>query len=1380
MADTAKPAATDGAGAAAHAAAATNMAGAPIEPVHSAHASVAIESSSSDEESDESDHADEAADVVDGLARDPTPYRMRRMPTSATAATAPDEPGAGDPDGGDDGKSAADAPAPSFLARFGLDAQTLKLMFKGSLPPTIGIALFQSSSFAAQFGTVGYLIPIVSVMSAAMMPRGKFLQTLALNLLAVSLGAAVALLTLYSGVQARAHTSGPLTPAELATMRATGHPPYNASQSAVCAIWLVFYIWMINTVRAKLPTFNLPSILFSIFINLSCTFGPLLVTMAQAESLVKRVYTAMLTALALSTGVSLLIFPLSSRTILMKQAGGAIGLLRKAVALQGEYLRGLEREDMYALATVETAVGDLGPAPASSERHRRHRFGWWGKHADNNNNNKHNNKSNNNDDDDDEGDGPPGPPRLTKEEKAAQALRTTINAMRELAGKMQQEIRFAKRDAARGKLTAHDLSEIVQLLRYIFIPVTGMSTIMDIFRRTAEHRGWNEVSDDPNDDEAVAKEKERRVWNEIMKQLREPFALLSEAIDEGLEHAGLQLDLLPKTKEQKAKDKAARKARKASRKESGGSGGGSDDNSSSSSSGNGGNNKKDSNDEKRANGSNEASNNNDEGKTTSPPSPSSPPSDDVEARGDLLKPGDTGFAAVIDAKVKRFYNTRGEVLRVWARERGLLDEDTVPLPTGRGRGPSVNSAPAGLDPVFMPREDRQAQLYVLLYMEQLMIATGEAVQDFVKFADKKVADGTMDKKRFLLPTLRRLRKWVISVFDAKDETNEGDDEVMKPNFNVVFLGDSYNERKDPEHLPPTTAWERFGNGLRAVSGLLGSPESMFGLRVACATMTVAILCFLRSTQIFFQEQRLMWAMIIIVIGMTQTSGQSLFGFICRVGGSALAMVFSYIIWYIVDQKTPGIIVFLWLFMFCEYYFFIKYPRFIAATMITIVTQVLILGYELQVRKIGIALAESNGQRYYPTYELAPYRLAAVSAGCLVAFFWTVFPSPTTDRAWLRRDLSATLYLLANYFSVINETLKTTMYGRGGDAGDPGNPAHKLVKVRQKLHSKLLLLLPSLQLHADWQKWEPTIGGRFPRAAYEDIILRCGRILNYLSLIAYTVTWKPQHAPPRHDDDAWLRTLGDLIRNLGPTHYTILSTLTLLSNSMLSGQSLPPYIPLPRPYELTRQLLGVRRRPAPSDGAANSSGGGGGKSQVQRRNSIWRRPSWRSSQAGHDNPAGGGGGVGSTTATAVTPQGLYERQDEEGNVLSSLPGAGTTTNNTARRRTNTSALGDRPNWHDLADNEVSTATGAATLMRIPTRTATSLGAALDARNMEQHGYTEFAVLQVCSTLICDDLEGMIQAVSGLVGVVDFSFRVDDSVGDSIGDAASTTKGKGKKD
>jgi hypothetical protein len=77
------------------------------------------------------------------------------------------------------------------------------------------------------------------------------------------------------------------------------------------------------------------------------------------------------------------------------------------------------------------------------------------------------------------------------------------------------------------------------------------------------------------------------------------------------------------------------------------------------------------------------------------------------------------------------------------------------------------------------------------------------------------------------------------------------------------------------------------------------------------------------------------------------------------------MCLSLIVWYIVDGHVPGVIVLLWLSIFINYYFIIKFPRFLTAILITIVTQVLIISYELQVLAIGRAAAERTGQPVHP-------------------------------------------------------------------------------------------------------------------------------------------------------------------------------------------------------------------------------------------------------------------------------------------------------------------------------------------------------------------------------------------------------------------------------
>ena len=64
---------------------------------------------------------------------------------------------------------------------------------RGAIPPTVGIAFYQSSAVANYFTTLGYLVGIMSILSLSILPRGKFIQTLVLNLIFVGVGAAMGL-----------------------------------------------------------------------------------------------------------------------------------------------------------------------------------------------------------------------------------------------------------------------------------------------------------------------------------------------------------------------------------------------------------------------------------------------------------------------------------------------------------------------------------------------------------------------------------------------------------------------------------------------------------------------------------------------------------------------------------------------------------------------------------------------------------------------------------------------------------------------------------------------------------------------------------------------------------------------------------------------------------------------------------------------------------------------------------------------------------------------------------------------------------------------------------------------------------------------------------
>ncbi|CAI6080444.1 unnamed protein product [Clonostachys chloroleuca] len=1059
-----------------------------------------------------------------------------------------------------------------FISKVRLDASTLILMFKGSIPPIIGISIYQSPPIYTYFTTSGYLVPVVSVLTVAILPRDRFVQTLILNVLAICVGSAVSLLALWSSIQARTHTSPPAS-----SNTTSAVPPYNSSQSAVCAVWLFANIWFANLVRAKLPSFGLPMVLYSILINTSTTLGPTITTNTAAEAFIREQLLAMLLGVGLSAGVALFIFPFSSRTVVIGELKEVIGLLRKVVGLQREYLTTLAREDVFAIETTNAEEREVLRNRTSEEK--------------------------------------------VKFETMNRVMKEAVRAITVLAGKTHGNMTYAKRDIAWGKLDAKDLSKAFTLIRNVTIPMR------DIFHRVSERRRWR--ADEDTTAEIVAERNwERQVWNGIMKQIYTPFQNLTEAVDQGLEHSGICLEILPKPKLSK---------------------------------------------QSRGGGS-----------------------VDVEAHADRVSPGDQGFGNLVENKVRQIDSQKVEILRTWAR-----DEERFAHP------PHLTPSDA------MARN--QTQLYMSLYMQQLMHAAGEAIQQLVVFADERVEKGIMKHRRLIFPSEHLLWKWLSAIFSQQTWGEKCSPDILETN--KVHYGDSYNQRKDLECLPATNVWQRLGNGLRKIPAVLGSKESTFGFRVACAAMSVGIVAFLEQSQTFFHDQRLDWAMITIALGMTITSGQSIFGFLCRLGGTFLGMIFSLIIWYIVDQKTPGVIVFMWSFTFVEYYFF-KFPRIIPAVMMTIITQIIIIAYELQVRRLGQHVATESGQPYYPTYLLAPYRFAVVAGGIAVAFFWTIFPSPITDRIGLRQDLSATIYLLANYFSVIISTMKSQLEDTGGDIESETSPAYHLLIARRKIFSRIMRLMSSIESHVAWQRWEPTIGGRFPVRTYQQIIMHTKRIMRYLTLMSYVLT----HAPLTHEtegsheeevtdpeagasgadaeaqDNRWFRALSQVLPEAEPTNHTVLAALTLLSNSMLSGQNLPPYLLLPQPYETLRRLAQL-----PEDD----------------------RPA-KSEQDGDSLPLIQDGSRESGNAVLTT---IDLRQETSDAVLRKRI--------EPKRHLQSEQPDISPTWNN----------------RLP------------CANLELRGYAEFVAVQVCSTLVCDDLEGLARAVSGLVGIVDFSFHIDEGGRDS---------------
>ncbi|KAJ5807354.1 Brefeldin A sensitivity protein [Penicillium robsamsonii] len=927
--------------------------------------------------------------------------------------------------------------------KLGLDRPTVLLMMKGGLPPTIAIAICQNKVVAHEFTTLGYLVPVVSILGFAIMPRAKFIQMMIFDILAVGIAACFALLTMFSSVKAREHTE------------TDPNEKYNASASSVSALWLFFQIWMVHTFRARFPQLQFPVIIYAIFANVSSVYAPQMKNMAAAYNMVQKLVAAFFTGLAISTATSLFILPMTSRQVVFKQMAGYIGSLRSALEAHAKYYQSLERDDMFG----RTETHDEG----------REKFGKKGKVY----------------------------------SPEAEAIRRAVRNITDIHAKLHGDLTFAKREVALGKLGPDDIQAIFRHLRQIMIPVVGLGFVVDIFQRMSDYNRWNRPLDlnEPVVPEDI-RQRVVREWNDIMKAVHDPFAVMIQTIDEALLHTSYVFRLAkPPKRKGTAKSSAA------------------------------------------------------EG-------------NDVEATAENTAPGEKAFIVHYEKKLGEFRIAKRLALQTWAEEKGVtLPPDFF----------DYHTYPEMLDADFLDtsateKERSRRQLYLFLYMEQLLHSTGQTVLDFVRYADHVEAKGKLLRTRLVIPGKKRLWKWAKSFLSTadNDEDNMGD---IHTQSNILQLGEAYKLRKDPEHLPPTTLFQKMGDRIRVIPWFLRSFESKYGFRVACATMTVAIIGFLHETQVFFTAQRLVWAMIMINMSMSPTSGQSIFSFVLRIFGSFLAMVACFLMWYIPGQRTPGIIVFLFIFVSIASYIPIKLFRFRAVGIISIVTTSMVIGYELQVRRVGQTIATSNGQVYYPIYLLAPYRLAVVSGGIAIAFIWTFFPYPISEHSVLRQSLGASLYLLANYYSIIHETISGRMRGDEGEYLLKRTSAgRKLEKSRHQVFSKQMLMLAGLRTYSGFLRWEVPVGGRFPKKQYDSIILYIENIVNYLSLLGYASDTLMYLGDGDNESDTnWMIDFRRLINTAKVTTHEVTSLLCLLSASITNRQPLPPYLKAPRPYSFTRRL-----------------------------------------------------------------------------------------------------------------------------------------------------------------------------------------------------------------
>ena len=236
---------------------------------------------------------------------------------------------------------------------------------------------------------------------------------------------------------------------------------------------------------------------------------------------------------------------------------------------------------------------------------------------------------------------------------------------------------------------------------------------------------------------------------------------------------------------------------------------------------------------------------------------------------------------------------------------------------------------------------------------------------------------------------------------------------------------------------------------------------------------------------------------------------------------------------------------------------------------------------MQVRKLGIERATSNGQQYYPIYLFGPYKLLCVLAGVTISFFWTVFPYPASARSEVRRALGHCLFLLANLYSCMHISVKMWIHEQQGDMDDPSSPRRRIQTAERSLFSKQMELLAKIQSLIHWTAYEPPIGGKFPRMIYQSAVSKVQMLSTCVALMSSATRnvdllfpssdLGQSEAKHRGSEEQWIRKLANATSTPEFDSHVTTSLLCHLSRAVSNNLALPLYLAPPRPFALARKL-----------------------------------------------------------------------------------------------------------------------------------------------------------------------------------------------------------------
>ena len=252
---------------------------------------------------------------------------------------------------------------------------------------------------------------------------------------------------------------------------------------------------------------------------MASTYAPSFPDMSSGLGFAHRLLLAYLTGMAIATGVSLFVLPRTSRQSVSLQNAGFLRLMQACLSSYGKYLEQVSQGRPVA-ANGQKLVEDAG------QRDSHHRGLCL--HFKNT----------------------PQVADLPAGSAEAAKCKEWLKKANDLFGKTQLELDFACQEIAYGKLGPKDLKEFNVRIRNIFLPIIGLSAIVDIVQSTKRNHHSTQVSSDSD----ISKEnrsdtdnpEESRIYghvpDDVLEICQKQFELISPLFSKALAHIPIRLE----------------------------------------------------------------------------------------------------------------------------------------------------------------------------------------------------------------------------------------------------------------------------------------------------------------------------------------------------------------------------------------------------------------------------------------------------------------------------------------------------------------------------------------------------------------------------------------------------------------------------------------------------------------------------------------------------------------------------------------------------------------------------------------------------------------------------------------------------------------------